>query len=299
MLLTLVGAIGLIALIVCEVRKGRFLALFCGGWALLWWLPVSNIIPISTRMADRYLYLPSIGIFLGLACLAQSRMPRKPFLIVISAILVTCAGLSLRRAAIWQSSETLWADSLRTQPNSFLALGNYALVLQGKGDFAGAMTHFERALALSPGNAIICNNIGYCHLQQGQHAAAIPRFEQAVTADPGYIDARVNLIDSFSALNRHVDTLPHHAILLEQRPDAANLWADYGDSLLRLNRFAESASAYTEAVNRGLNHPGVLLNMALAFEHSGDKAGAIRTLTQAQKLAPADPHIRAALSRLQ
>jgi tetratricopeptide (TPR) repeat protein len=298
-LLVLAGGLALIAFVVCEVRKGRFLALFCVGWALLWWLPVSNIIPISTRMADRYMYLPSIGIFLGLVCLAQARLPRKPFLIAISAGLLVCAALSFRRAGIWQSSETLWADSLRSQPQSFLALGNYALVLQSKGDFAGAMAHFEKALLLSPGNAVLFNNIGYCHLQQGQHTAAIPRFEQAVAADPGYIDARVNLIDSLTALKQHTATLPHHANLLEQRPDAPNLWADYGDSLLRLNRFAESAQAYEQAVSRGLEHPGVLLNMAMALEHSGDKPGAMRTLQRALQLAPTDPHIKAALTRLQ
>jgi protein O-mannosyl-transferase len=294
-LLVLFGAIALAWFIVCELRKGRLLPLFCIGWALLWWLPVSNIIPISTRMADRYLYLPGIGIFLGLVCAAQARVPRKPLLIAISAILLCCLGLSFRRAAIWKSSETLWADSLLSQPNSFLALGNYALVLQSKGDFAGAMSTFEKALALSPGNAILLNNIGYCHLKQGQFAQAIPRFEQAVATDPGYIDARVNLIDAHSATGNFAANLPHHEILITQRPDAPNLWADFGDSLLRLNRFADSAAMYKQAVDRGLVHPGVMLNMALAQEHAGDKAAAIQTLRRTEQI----PAVKAALARLQ
>ncbi|MFT5128192.1 MAG: Tfp pilus assembly protein PilF [Rhodothermales bacterium] len=298
-LLVLFGGLALIAFAVGELRKGRFLALFCVGWALLWWLPVSNIIPISTRMADRYLYLPCIGIFLGLVCVAQARIPRQPFLIAISAILLVCTGLSFRRAAIWKSSETLWADSLRSQPDSFLALGNYALVQQSSGDFTGAMTTFERALGLSPGNPILLNNIGFCHLKQNQHAEAIPRFEQAVAADPGYIDARVNLTDAITATGNFAACLPHHEILVQQSPDAANLWADYGDSLLRLSRFADSATMYQHAVDRGFYHPGVLLNMAIAQEHSGDKSGAMQTLLDAQQRFPTDTGIKAAIARLQ
>jgi tetratricopeptide (TPR) repeat protein len=298
-LLVLLGGIALIGFTVCELRNGRYLALFCVGWTLLWWLPVSNLVPISTRMADRYLYLPGIGIFLGLVCLSQARVPRQPLHIAISAILLICGGLSLRRAAVWKSSESLWADSLRSQPESFLALGNYALVLQSKGDFGDAMGYFEKALALSPNNAILLNNIGYCHLKQNQFAAAIPRFEQAVAADLDYIDARVNLIDAISVTGNFAACLPHHEILVQQRPDAPNLWADYGDSLIRLSRFSDATGMYQQAVDRGLEHPGILLNMAIAYEHAGDHSAALRILLRGQELDPSNAAIKAAIARLQ
>ena len=68
-------------------RAGKRLPLFCVGWFFLTWAPVSNLVPISTTMADRYLYLPAVGVFLGLALLAERKLTVIwPIIIAILAI---------------------------------------------------------------------------------------------------------------------------------------------------------------------------------------------------------------------
>ncbi|MFT5130766.1 MAG: hypothetical protein ACI8W8_004397 [Rhodothermales bacterium] len=135
-------------------RRGDGLARFCAGWALLSWLPVSNIVPISTQMADCYLYIPAVGIFLGLALLAK----RKPQIAI--AALIILGAMTVHRNRMWKDSLSLWQASVSANsanPIAHVNLG-HAWMLEGK--FKVAAESFETATKLDPKDADALAGLG-------------------------------------------------------------------------------------------------------------------------------------------
>ena len=128
--------------LIYKVKKRDKLPLFCVGWFLFTWLPVANIIPISTKMADRYMYLPAIGFFLAIALgifkifqLSDSfRLSRKLMPFLSALFLLLYAWLGYERTKVWENSVTLWEDSLKKDEKNYLAHYSLGSALIRKND---------------------------------------------------------------------------------------------------------------------------------------------------------------------
>jgi len=128
------------------------------GW--LWYLgtlvPVIGIVQVGDQgMADRYAYLPLIGIFVmvvwGFSEWAD-RVPMKPVqrVILAGAVLGVLALLTRRQLNYWQSEESVWAHALDVTTNNVFAENNRANTLRSEGRVAEALPHFEVAAGLQP-----------------------------------------------------------------------------------------------------------------------------------------------------
>jgi Flp pilus assembly protein TadD len=175
---------------------------FLFGW--LWYVgmlvPVSGIVQTGSHArADRYTYLPQIGLVLlltwAVADLCAGGRHRRWMLgglaTIILAALIFCAR---RQTAYWQNSETLWTHTLaRTSPDNFIAQDNLGNALLQKGDVAGAILHFQKALQLKPDSAEIHNNLGSALAQSGKVEEAVTHFQTALQIMPDYAQAHYNL----------------------------------------------------------------------------------------------------------
>jgi tetratricopeptide (TPR) repeat protein len=139
---------------VLAVRK-RAPHLFVGWfWFVVALVPVSQLVPIGTHaMADRFAYLPSIGIFVMLAWLVDLR-GRKVWLVAgvsaAAAMVILCAAVTRRQVTYWADTRTLFERALAVEPVNWLVHNNLGVYLLRKGDAAAAADHFAAALRIRP-----------------------------------------------------------------------------------------------------------------------------------------------------
>ncbi|MGA1843115.1 MAG: tetratricopeptide repeat protein [bacterium] len=169
------------------------------AWFFITLLPVLNIIPTSTQMADRYLYLPAIGIYVAMGTLLARGIrrltrvsPAGMISLVVPLIWLACLGVKTRtRVAIWQSDQTLWEDALEEDPKNHYALTNLANVYlhqaldepdtTRRGEAAEkAGSLFLHALEISPEHASAHLGIASTLVHMGSSQKALPHLSRAL-----------------------------------------------------------------------------------------------------------------------
>ena len=153
--------------------------------------PLLQLLPIGDfLMADRFAYLPSLGVFLavgaaGVALVRSRPKLGRPLGAALLVWVVLLSGLTVRRADVWQDSLTLWNDVLAQHPDIALALSNRGTARGEAGDLAGAVADFDRALAVDPGYVDALDNRGYARLLAGDSEGALTDFDLALRRSPG------------------------------------------------------------------------------------------------------------------
>lgn len=183
------------------------------GW--LWYLgtlfPVIGIVKFggAFAMADRYTYIPLIGIFIIIAWGGNDLMRRiglKKILIptFASLLLLILMVTSWVQASYWKNSITLFSHSLNVTKNNFLAHKNLGTAFINQGRIDKALPHFQEAIRLSPDNPTAQLNIGTCYLFYGEFDKAITYFQKALALYPAYQKARINL-EKAQAAKKNMD----------------------------------------------------------------------------------------------
>lgn len=154
-------------------RRGAF-PLFL--WICVALIPVLNFVPFPIMMADRYLYLPSVGAIILAALFFREVPVWRRVLIVLSFLAIT-----ISHNGIFQNSKTLWADVAQKYPNLGMAYANLAAAHAESGETAESMAVMRRGLAVEPNNAILLLNMGNAYARQGSCATAKSYYLQAAT----------------------------------------------------------------------------------------------------------------------
>jgi len=240
-LIVLVGALALIGLVIINWRQKQMVPLFCFGWFMITWLPVSNIIAISTLMADRYMYLAAIGVFLG-AALASSLLLKEARVLaaVWAVIVVAMASIGYQRTSVWQDSVALWKDSIAKDSGNYLAHNSLANAYTELRDWDLAMTHYKRALALNKDYHVVHFNLGQLYDDLQQYDDAIASYERFLVE-----------IDKRDEDTNRVDAMMNLGVAL-------GFQGEFGKALALL----EDALAVDETSHRGHNNLANVLNLS-------------------------------------
>ena len=234
------------------------------GW--LWYLsmlvPVVGLVGVHAAHADRYTYLPQIGLYLlltwAIADLSASWRYRRQVLSVAAAIVIFALGWSARRqTAYWRDSELLWDHAIAVTSDNDVAHANLADLLLRRGHLEGAISHCEEALRIQPRNADAENNLGLALLQKGDETDAALHFKKCLEITPDHMNAAPNL-----------------AWILATSPNSST-------------RDGPKAVELAEKVHRRAGHPNaiVLRTLAAAYAETGRFSDAIEAAEQAMEIA--------------
>ena len=166
-------------------------------WYLVMLLPVVGIIQVGEQAhADRYTYLPQIGIYVAVTWLVAEwrsgtgRVALGGLMAACSRVLMVCAW---KQTAYWQNSETLWTHTLACTTDNDMAHNNLGNDLLQKGRVDDAISQYQKALQIKPNYAEAHNNLGNALLQKGRVDDAIAQCQKALQIKPDYAEAHNNL----------------------------------------------------------------------------------------------------------
>ena len=288
---------GLSGLTVLAWRTRPYLAV---GW--FWYLgtlvPVIGLVQVGVQAhADRYTYIPMVGIAIAIAWSASEAKPAIVWAAGIACLLLMVDARV--QAAYWQNSEMLFQHAVEVTHDNWAAeanLGSYLMDMRGR--TADAIPHLEVATRLKPDNADARNNLAICLLETGHAAEAVPLFEEVVRIKPDFAKARFNLALALSKIPGHEEqAVSEYRTAVRLEPGNAVAHQSLGLLLVKLGRAEQGAEQLEEAVRLNPDYSGeynlgvVLLNLP------GRQSEAISHLEAAQRLHP-DPEVAATLARL-
>jgi len=305
-----VAGIGLVAVTAAVIGGARRRPWLVTGW--FWYLgmlvPVIGVFQGSGEaMADRFTYLPSIGLLIMLCWSVPRRAMERRNLKVITwvvavAVLAVCAALSRVQVQYWKDSEILFRHALDVTRDNWLAQNNLGVTLEGTGRAQEAIGHYEQALRIRPGSAEAHYNLGKDLKRLGRIPEAIAHYEQALRIKPDYAEAHNNLGNALKQLGKIPEAIAHYEQALRIRPDFAEAHCNLGVALAQAGRVEEAIACYEQALQIKPDFAEVHNNLGNALERTGRLQDAIGHYEQALRLKPdyAEAHynLGLALARL-
>jgi Tfp pilus assembly protein PilF len=191
----------LVAATVLTIRFARTRGYLLFGW--LWYIctliPVIGLVQVGDQaMADRYTYVPLIGLFImiawGLPELLARYAFRKTILAVAAAVVLLAMTVSTyQQLRYWQNDVTILERAVEVNPNDRFAQANLGVAFLRKNSYDDAIAHFEKALQIDPCDAMSHLNIGVAFFRKDKIDQAIIHFEKAAAIDPCDVPSHLNL----------------------------------------------------------------------------------------------------------
>ena len=274
-----------------SARKAPYLT-FGLGWHLVTIATVLQWVPVGeAMMADRYSYLPYVGLLFALAMGLDRLIARRPTLrtAVATACLLFAAFLfarTVRQAETWKDSETLWSSVIRRYPRSDLAYVSRGNGRGQAGQVEQALADFQTARALGSRRGILYDGLGNAYGSMGKLDSAVVMFDRGLSLEPNMPRTYYNRGIAYLRLGRAGDALADFDRAASLQPSLESMIRfPRANALLGLGRYADAIAEYGRAIDAGVRDPGVYQNRAIARMNLGDVAGASADMEEARRLA--------------
>jgi Flp pilus assembly protein TadD len=276
------------------------------GW--LWYLgtlvPMIGLVQVGAQaMADRYTYVPLVGIFIMVAWSLRDLTAGRPAarrLVVAGAVLALagCAGVTWVQVGQWRDSETLYTHALDVTADNYLAHYNLGNALLREGKVREAKLHFERAIAIQPAQPGAHNNLGAILQQEGNLQEAAAHFALVLRMQPDHAGAHNNLGNVLFRLGRFDEAEEHFAQAIALQPDFAAAHTGLGNALVRQGRLDEAAREYAEAIRLRPDSADPYTGLGSIFLERGDLQRAAAQFERALAIDPKHQGARIGLARV-
>ena len=276
------GIVLILITILCVYYVRRHKYLFV-GW--LWYLgtlvPVIGIVQVGAQaMADRYTYVPLIGIFIIIAFGATELLKENPFRkIIIGALagvsLTACVVVTSGQLKYWKDSLTLFEHTLAVTEGNYLMYNNYANVLSGIGRQAEAAPLLAEALRFLPNSPEIRNNYGNVLRETGKLDEAIEQFKIAVKLDPDFKLARYDLGLALAAKGDYEGAIQQYRLYAGTAVDSIDIRQELAAQLAKEGKVDDAVNQFQRAMIVNPDSREVLSNFGYALAQSGKPQEAI------------------------
>jgi protein O-mannosyl-transferase len=249
--------------------------------------PVIGIVQVGEQgHADRYTYLPHIGLFVIVVWLgAEVAMARRstPGLAAITAVtILAIAALAwgaFIQTSYWRNSETLWTRALAVTADNDVAHNNLGYLCVDRGKMDEAILHFEAAARIrsgkrdphyDAGSAFMQMNLGDALARTGQSKKAMVHYEEAIRLQPYYANAYYNRGNVLFAQGHIDDAIADWEKTLQIEPDDADAYTGLGNALLRKGLLHKAIANYEKALALSPDDPHSRINIAWVLATAPD-----------------------------
>ncbi len=245
------------------------LSFVCVVWFLLTLFVSSGLVPLPDLVAEHRSYMPSIGIFILVACLLDwlrsSSLRSSALRVGIPVFTLLCIGaLSWKtciRNNVWRTRESLWEDTVAKSPGKYRTWGN----------------------------------LGAAYSDAGKNEKAVECFRAALKVEPRFQNGMLNLSNSLLKLNRPKEALDTTMQLINLDKSATNklpVAFTLGLSLAGVGRYDEAVSIFRDILNNSPNDPQAHKALGLVYFHTGLPHRALDHYQAAARFQPDDPHLQ-------
>jgi tetratricopeptide (TPR) repeat protein len=265
------------------------------GW--LWFLgtlvPVIGLVHFGAQAwADRYAYLPMIGLLLIVGCglneLGKARAAWRPFVVTACGLfLCACLMLSWRQISYWRDSVALFSRAVAVEPNSAPAQNLLGVAYTDVGDFDNAVAHFSVAARLHPANAEFQYNLGRALMGEQKFADAEQPLTAAVNLRPNDNTWRNTLGAAVMLAGNPQQAAEIFSQAIAQQPEFAMSYYNLGIVLLKEQEAPAAITNFLIAVKLQPDWPEALARLGAAYAATGDFSNAVASASQALSEAEA------------
>ncbi|HTS62619.1 MAG TPA: tetratricopeptide repeat protein [Candidatus Acidoferrales bacterium] len=223
------------------------------GW--LWYLvtlvPVIGLVQAGAQArADRYTYVPMIGLSIALVWGASGALERWPRLRLALAAAACCACVVLTSMQLryWRDSTALYGRAIAVTRENYLARFNLALLLDARGDTSQAVQEPQETVRIRPYFAVAHAELGQLLAKQGRNEEAVRALRTALRLRPGSADAHLRLGSVLGALGRNEEAAAECSRALQLEPENADAHYDLGIALAQSGKFADAVREFSIVV---------------------------------------------------
>jgi tetratricopeptide (TPR) repeat protein len=237
------------------IRKLRLKPWLAVGW--FWYLgtmvPVIGLIQVGVQgYADRYTYIPLIGLFIMIAWqvpdIVQSWQHKTIIISVIAiGILSVLCVLTSSQIRHWKNNITLFEHALMSTSENYVAQNNLGISFAEKGNFHKAIKHYREAIRIHHGFCDPFYNLGFASYKQGNIQEAILHFRDGIACNPNFAQSYYFSANFYFELKQIDNAIIHYEKALEIRPDYVNAMINLGIAHELIGKSEESLVLFKEA----------------------------------------------------
>lgn len=294
------------------VRKYPFVFV---GW--FWFagmlVPTIGLVQVGgASMADRYTYLPLIGVFIILAWsfggISVHWRGSRPVMIILAVVIINlCAWRTRLQVANWQNTGTLFDHAMAVTKEDCAASNALGVWMGSHGEPARALECFGDAHRIDPDNVIVLYNLGNSLAKFHQTDEAIDSYRRAVQIGPATADLLGNLGSALASKKEYAEAITNFEMALTLKPDSVTAHNNLAAVLFKEHRYGESAQHFQEAL---LNFPDsydlsdiavkaqIYCNLGDALAQQGKTSEAMQSYQQALQRQPDNAKFKAKLQAL-
>jgi protein O-mannosyl-transferase len=298
--------VGFLAMSIVAIRAGRRYPYVAVGW--LWYVgtlvPVIGIIQVGSQaMADRYTYVPLVGLFIVVAWGAVDLCARWPYRRQVLAVaaglaIVVCSVLARVQVGYWRNSLALWGHTVDVTRGNFIAQNGLGDALASQGRVDEAIAHLSEAVRINPDFPPAQNNLGVELKRQRHLGEAIDHYSQALRTRPDFAEAHNNLANALDEEGRTSEAITQYTEALRIRPDYAEAHNGLGVALAKEARLGEAVDHFSAAMRIKPDSVDAYNNLGIALAMQGKREAAIHQFSEALRLSPGNPLARRSLEEL-
>jgi Tfp pilus assembly protein PilF len=242
------------------------------GW--LWFLgtllPVIGLVQVGGQsLAERYTYIPYIGLFIAVVWLAGDVLARFPKFkvaawLLTGAVIVACAVKTDAQVRIWKDTVTLFSHVLAIDPRGEITNSTLGIAYMRLGMLDEAQKYIEQSLVYDPDNFDGHNDLGIILGRKGRMQEALKEFRRSAAINSNRAKAHANIAWILTATNQLSEAIPEFTQALQLDPDQADVHNNFGVALLGLGANDKAYEQFSDALQIQPDYADAKKNLALA-----------------------------------
>ncbi len=266
-------------------RKRLPVVTFAVSWLLVGLLPVSNLWRLNAYMAEHWLYLPSVGVFLTGGFLAapffEKEKTRSAAISVAAGLFLVFSALTVRQNSLWRDPIAFYTRTLAYAPDSTKVANNLANAYQETGEYRRALPRYEGLINAQPPFKKLYYNLGTVYKKLGERQKAKQMYEKSIETNPGFKEAYYNLANIHKEDGALDKALPLYEKAVALNPRFYDAWVNMGVTYSLMGQNQKALEAFQRVIDADPGNGLAYANAAVDYYQLKRYDEAIRFADQA------------------